>query len=128
MLKITYTETGVHLELIAHSLEEFIAQRVMLALRVRGSLVIEPGQAAFLLPTHLPQLDLLRTIAYRSIEGVSLCRSDSDFMEVSLPGTWLSVQGNRSEGVFLATLGEPIEHLVMRLWQAGISRASSLSR
>lgn len=40
MLKLTYTETSFHLECLTQSLEEWVAQRVILALRVGQSLYV----------------------------------------------------------------------------------------
>jgi hypothetical protein len=65
MLKLTYTETGFRLERLAQSLEEWVQGRVILALRVGQSLLVEPSTASFLLPVDLPGLPLLEASVQR---------------------------------------------------------------
>ncbi len=57
MLKLTYTDVGLHLERMATPLETLVAQRVVLALRAGQRLYIEPGKASFCFLLML--LDLL---------------------------------------------------------------------
>jgi len=54
MLKLTYTEFGLHLERVTVSLETLVSQRVVLALRMGQTLHVEPSRAAFLLSIEVP--------------------------------------------------------------------------
>ncbi|MHC5726844.1 MAG: alr0857 family protein, partial [Nostoc sp.] len=47
MLKLTYTESSFDLECLTLSLEQWVAQRVILSLRVGQGLCIEPNTASF---------------------------------------------------------------------------------
>jgi hypothetical protein len=118
MLKLTYTDTGMHLEYLKQSLEGVVSQRVMLALRCRQTLLLEPGGAAFLLPASLPELERLMAGMERVPQQLSLCWSDREFIEVSLSGIWLSALQQGEEGLFLVELPLPEEQLLLQLWQA----------
>ncbi|NJP08416.1 MAG: hypothetical protein HC866_02200 [Leptolyngbyaceae cyanobacterium RU_5_1] len=127
MLKLTYTETGIYLEYLAQSLEELITQRIILAMRVSESLMVEPGRASFLLPTHSPELNVLWAIADRQHDEITLCPTDEAFIEVTLRGVWLSHRMGSEEGIFLAELRVHTERLIWRIWQASVSPQSSLT-
>ncbi len=118
MLKLTYTETSFYLECFAQSLEEWIAQRVILSLRIGQSLCIQPSTASFLLPVDLPGLKLLEAEVQRgdSREIVSLCSCDSEYVEVTLRGSWLSVGSENDVGVFVTTMGDRSEFFLYQLW------------
>ena len=60
MLKLTYTNNSFYLECLTQSLEEWVAQRVILALRVSQTLRIEPTTASFMLPLDLPGVERLK--------------------------------------------------------------------
>jgi hypothetical protein len=123
MLKLTYLETGMHLEQLDQSLERVITQRVLLALRLRHTLVLEPGAASFLVPSTLPELAQLPAESDRPF---SVCLSDPDAVEVSLVGLWLSRHTHCEEGLFLVELAPEFEQLLIQLWQSARSRPSSL--
>lgn len=126
MLKFTYTDAGIHLEHLEHSLNELITQRVLLAIRTASSLIVEPGTASFLLPDDLPELAELNRICDRSEAPLSIFRSDARCMEVSLQGVWLSSSAEAHEGIFLASLGTEVERLLVAAWQGSQSHQSSL--
>lgn len=91
MLKLTYTESSFDLERVTLSLEEWVAQRVILALRVGQSLCIEPSTASFLLPVDLPGVEVLEVEVKRGDrEIIALCTCDTQYLEVTLQGSWLS--------------------------------------
>ncbi len=60
MLKLTYTEAGLHLERLDISLEEFVTNRMLLGLRSGLSIHIESSRAAFLLTADVVDLLLLK--------------------------------------------------------------------
>jgi hypothetical protein len=125
MLKLTYTDTFFRLEFLAQSLEDWVAGRVILAMRVGNSICVEPSTASFLLPADLPELsDLEMAIEREEIEaiacvpagGIALCRCDAEYVEVSISGSWLSADPETEEGVFATTLGDRVESLLFQLW------------
>lgn len=128
MLKLTYTETGVHLELVAQSLEEWVFSRVILSLRVGLRLLVEPSTASFLLPADLPGLPLLQSAAQLETEAIALCVCDAEYIEVTLQGTWLAADEESAEGAFVAAMSDLTEFFLFKLWQEAQTCASSLKQ
>jgi hypothetical protein len=127
MLKLTYTETGFHLELLAQSLEEWVVSRVILSLRVGQRLLVEPSTASFLLPANLPGLPLLQAAAQlERNDAIALAVCDAEYIEVSLQGTWLAADGESEEGVFVVALSERTEFFLFKLWQETLACTSFL--
>lgn len=107
MLKLTYTENSLYLEFLILSLEEWLTQRVILALRVGQAVTIEPSTASLLLPVDLPGVERLKVEVqgYDSeIIGVSTC--DAEYVEVTLRGSWLSNGSEESVGVFVTAISD----------------------
>ena len=128
MLKLTYLETGFYLEYLAKSLEDWVQEQVVLALRVGESLYIEPTTAAFLLPADLPDLEtLVMEIRRLDPESISLSAGDAEYIEVSLNGTWVSLNADSEEGVFVAAMSHSIEFFLLKLWQDSQVSTSVLS-
>ncbi|MBD2523974.1 alr0857 family protein [Nostoc sp. FACHB-133] len=128
MLKLTYTESSFDLECLTLSLEEWVAQRVVLALRVGQSLCIEPSTASFLLPVDLPGVEVLKAEVKRDDrEIIALCASDTQYMEVTLQGSWLSDSSKDAVGVFFTTMSDRAEFFLHKLWQEAQACASVMS-
>lgn len=128
MLKLTYIETGFHLELLAKSLEEWIAMRVILALRVGECICVEPSTASFLLPANSPGLDLLEAEVQRQeTDIIALSACDAEYVEVILKGTWLASDLESAEGVFVAVLSHSSEFFLLKLWHEAQISASVVS-
>lgn len=118
MLKFTYTETSFHLERLAQSLEELVAGRVILAMRVGQSLCVEPITASFLLPSNLAGLHYFETeVKQEDLEVISVCAADAEFVEISLYGTWIAADSETAEGVFVTSLCDRSEFFLVKLWQ-----------
>lgn len=118
MLKVAYTESGLHLERLSQSIEEWIALRVVLALRTSQRLILEHGRASILLPVALANLSTLKSILHpEDVETVTLSICDAEFVEVSLLGTWISTHVDETEGTFVASLSPSVELTLLRLWQ-----------
>ena len=118
MLKLTYTDNSFYLECLTQSLEEWVAQRVILALRVSQTLRIEPTTASFLLPLDLPGVERLKTEVNRhdsKIMGLSNC--DAEYLEVTLDGSWLCDGNDEAVGVFVTTMSYGAEFFLYKLWQ-----------
>ncbi len=127
MLKLTYTEDGLILEQVNGSLEEFVMQRVVLAMRVGQALHIEPGRAAFLIAIAHPYFQqLLNLTQSDQQQGMKVCLVDDQFAEVSIKGTWIADNRSSHEGIFMTALLDRTEEFVYRLWQATQSQFSSI--
>lgn len=127
MLKLTYTETGFHLERLAQSLEEWVQGRVILALRVGQRLLVQPSTASFLLPVELPGLPLLEAgVRQEMTEAIAVCVCDAEYVEVSLRGTWMAAVPESAEGVFVAAMSDRTEFFLFKLWQEAQACTSSL--
>lgn len=128
MLKLTYTERSFYLECLSLSLEEWVAQRVVLAMRVGQSLHVEPSTASFLLPADLPGLEMLEAAIKRhDSEIMDLSRCDAEYMEVTLRGSWLSDGTQEAVGVFVTTMSDRTEFFLHKIWQEAQACASALS-
>jgi hypothetical protein len=117
MLKLTYTERSFFLEYLTQPLEEWVAQRLILALRVGQCLCFEPSRAAFLLPGDLPGIELLKTEVKLNDHLLSWSIGDADYLEVTLRGSWLSDGSVATVGVFVTTICEATELFLYKLWQ-----------
>ncbi|WP_016950837.1 alr0857 family protein [Anabaena sp. PCC 7108] len=117
MLKLTYTEGSFYLECLTPSIEEWVAQRVILALRVGQPLHFEPSTASFLLPVDLPGVERLKTEVQRHDgEIIALCTCDADYLEVTLQGSWLSDGSEDAVGVFVTMMSYQTEFFLYKLW------------
>ncbi|MEL7039159.1 MAG: alr0857 family protein [Cyanobacteria bacterium J06592_8] len=127
MLKLTYTETAFHMERLTQSPEQLVSLRVRLAMRVGESILVEPSSAAFLLPRHSPLLPMLEdALQQHNSDAIAMCVADQESVEVSLTGTWITMDLNAEEenGVFITVLEEYTENLLFKLWQEAYTGAS----
>lgn len=141
MLKFTYTETGLYVERLDHSVEDLISRRILLAMRLGQSLIVEPGTATFLVPANSAHSRVLNEVEALT-DCLSACHCDADYIEVGLRGTWIAQNFDRSEGIFLVELGEAlleelrdspcaalndrVETIVLKLWEASCVCSSRL--
>ncbi len=134
MLKLTYTEDSFHLEYLTQSPEEWVAQRIMLAMRIGQFLCVKPSHASFLLPADLPGLEQLQKAINTDERGIiSLCPCDRQYVEVTLWGSWLADGTESATGIFVTSISDvsdgvrltsPTELLLYNLWLAGQNCAS----
>lgn len=118
MLKLNYTDYGLHLERVPAPLDSVAAQRAMLAVHVGETLHLEPGRAAFLLPMEIPGIKQLKSTLRKNRSGaIALENVDEDYVEVSLKGTWLASTANAESGTFMTALAPESERLLLRMWQ-----------
>jgi hypothetical protein len=119
MLKVAYTESGLHIERLNQSVEEWISLRVVLALRTNRRLMVEHGRASILLPMSLPSLPSLETyLKPEEVETIAISICDDEFVEISLQGIWISSCMSESEGMFVVALSPRTELVLLQLWQA----------
>jgi len=91
MLKLTYTEAGLHLEKLDISLEEFVTNRMLLSLRSGSSIHIESS---------------------RAVDKV-----DDRYVEVCFSGTWIANDLCAEEGTLVTALGDRVEFYLHKLWK-----------
>jgi hypothetical protein len=116
---LAYTDTDLHIEKLTTSVEKWISQRVLLALRVGSHVSVEPIHAAFGLSTNMAGwTDLEYLICREASEIVSLSVCDADVIEIGLEGYWLSVGAQSDEGLFVTHLPQAIEMAIVEIWQA----------
>ncbi|MBW4519716.1 MAG: hypothetical protein KME16_08450 [Scytolyngbya sp. HA4215-MV1] len=128
MLKLTYTEVGLHLERVAVPLETLIAQRVVLALRAGQPMYIEPGKASFLLPADAAGLfQLEMALRLDQSQVITIIPVDDEFVEVSLHGSWIADSVEAHEGMFITAFSDRAEFFVYKLWQVTQAQVSSLA-
>ncbi|PSB00627.1 alr0857 family protein [Merismopedia glauca] len=126
MLKLIYTETNFNLEYLPDSLEDWVSQRVVLALRVGNSVLIEPSTASFLVSADLPQLKTIERMIDRGLmQTIELAISETGFAEVSISGSWLGEDEEADAGIFVTSLGDGVEMLMFQLWEASINKSPS---
>ncbi|MEO0645633.1 MAG: alr0857 family protein [Cyanobacteria bacterium J06650_10] len=119
MLKLNYNEYGLFLERVSASLDAIATQRVMLAVYSGETLHMEPGRAAFLVSVDATGVDQLESVLQNdATQTVTLANVDSEFVEVSLKGTWIANSADAEAGTFIAALAPICESLIYQLWQA----------
>lgn len=139
MLKLTYTETGLYLELVPEStapryaqersdfaIEEWLHLRLTLALRTGQLFQAVSGSASFLLPIDLPGMARLHRLISRTEGEILLSPADYSSVEITLRGVWIASTANEAEGVFVSAIDQAIELLLFELWQVSERQISSL--
>lgn len=117
MLKLAYSDIGIHIEHLSGELSRVIAQRKLLAHLTGQTLHLEPSYAAVIIPDSVPEVQQLETaIATANDDNVSLCASLSGGIEVILQGCWMACSSKTAEGAFFAVLEPAIEDHLTRLW------------
>lgn len=124
MLRLTYSDLGLHLERVVSSIEFAIAQRVALAMRLGQPLSVEPGRAAFLLP--IDQTADLGGVLQAESTAATITMVDRQFAEVALSGHWLAASHDADEGLFLTIMSDRAETLIYELWQMSQSASAVL--
>ena len=116
MLKVMYSEAGLHLECLAQLTEDWIALQAILAVRTARHLVVEHCSASLLLRADLDGLRVLeQLIKAEAIGLIALSVCDAEFVEVSLRGVWIST-GDAEAGSFVVMMSHDSEVLLLQLW------------
>lgn len=126
MLKITYTEDGFYLEYLNESVGTWIARRALVCLRAAANIYLESSSACVIVPIDLAIFnELNRLEADDRIVEFAPC--DDEYIEVSLPGTWVAAHKDSEEGVFVCDLSDRSETILYKLWQKSQVGASVIS-
>ena len=128
MLKLTYTEATLHLELITANLEKWIEQRLIFATSVGETMFVSSEKATFLLPDLICEATAANFYLHRQgVKSVTVNRCDLDRVEVGLTGDWLCRNTNSAEGIFVTQLPDRVESYLWQLWSsANLSVAPDL--
>ncbi len=119
MLKIIYTEIGVHLELLAVDRDDWIAARLKFAASVGEQMIVRKERAAFLLPN--PIYEVCAVEAYLRQAGASritVQRSDLQYIELGIDGRWIGTDPESAEGIFVSQQLDRVEFCLWQLWHA----------
>lgn len=126
MLKIIYSETGFHLELLSVDRQEWIDRRVEFAASMGEVIIINQQRATFLLPASTGDVTGLAANLLGAEEGsVTWHRCDCDYVEIGLDGEWICADMDGDEGVFIARLPDRIESYLWELWHAAMQELVS---
>jgi len=111
MLKVTYTETGLYLEYCPEPLDLLLSDRVCMYAHARRPITVQPMRASIPLPATLSGTQELRR--FPELE-LALC--DRDWLEITLPGLWVTEDVDQEVGVFMTELNPRLEQRIFRLW------------
>ncbi len=114
MLKITHIEDNFQLEVLSQSLEEWLGSRVLLSMRAKNPIFIEPITNSFLLKIDSHLLTTLEQNIKN--DKVKVQNYDYEFVEVIIEGSWVSFSPRSEEGIFVSSLGEGAELILHQLW------------
>ncbi len=123
MLKSILTETGIHLELLNIDIEDWLSQRCAFAASTGEAFATRAGRAAIPLPAASSDTDVAAELARVGAESVTVCRCDSDWLEIEFThGYWIDgksdVDEDFGQGVFVSQLSPQVETYLWQLWYA----------
>lgn len=132
MLKLNYTDLGLHMEHVTASVDVIVAQYVLVAMRLGTSMHVEQSRASFLMPADSIVLDQLQNVLRRDsdttcVGEVAIAPVDHAFVEISMSGTWMSESLDGDVGIFLTSFDPHTEYLLHQLWQETQRQTSLLS-
>ncbi|WP_309741597.1 MULTISPECIES: alr0857 family protein [unclassified Chamaesiphon] len=129
MLKLIYTETSLHLELLTSDLEEWIEQRLIFDTSIGQKTLTSAEKATFLLPSLVCEATALNSYLDREgVQGVSVDRCDLDRVEIELPGYWLATDLDSAEGIFVTQLPDRVESYLWQLWDSAHNHSVTSDR
>ncbi len=118
MLKIIYTETGLHLERLTVDRKQWIAHRLKFAASVGEPMTASKQRATFPLPSPVCELPAVELDLFNVAPNtVTVDRCDFDCVEVGLTGYWLSIDRDSAEGIFVCQQTEQLELSLWQMWQ-----------
>jgi hypothetical protein len=97
MLKLIYTETDLHMELLTTDLEDWVKQRLLFSDSTGEIIFLSSSTASFLLPT-------------------TIC-------EATAINYWLATDPGSDRGIFVTQLLDRVEFYLWQLWCSGNSRS-----
>jgi hypothetical protein len=117
MLKLIYTDTSLHLELLTCDPNEWVEQRLKFATSIGQTMFVTAEKASFPLPDRVCEATAIDFYLHREgIKSVTVNRCDLDRVEIGLSGYWISTHIDRAEGIFIAQLPDRVENYLWQLW------------
>jgi hypothetical protein len=117
MLKLIYTETALHLELLTADLENWVEQRLVFASSTGETMFVSSEKATFLLPETIGEATVINCyLHHQGVKNVTANRCDLDRVEIGLPGYWLSTDPDSAEGLLVTQLPDRVEFYLWELW------------
>ncbi|MGD1872841.1 MAG: alr0857 family protein [Mastigocoleus sp.] len=119
MLKLTYDQDFFHLEYIEESVESWLADRVILALRSATNINVQSSTAAFPIFANSELIPELEKISFNNSCGnnIELSHCDTEMMEVILKGNWITSDKDSESGVFITALEKSSELLLQKIYE-----------
>lgn len=119
MLKIIYTETGLHLERLTVDRQQWIDCRLKFADSIGEPMSVSKQRATFPIPSPICEFPLVDAdLKTAEANTVTIDRCDLDYIEIGLTGYWLSVHQDSAEGIFVCQQTEKLELSVWQMWHA----------
>lgn len=120
MLKLTYTEDSVNLELLEeYDLNTWMCARLMLAISASIPITFEPTTASFTIPRDSELVESLQSLA-KLENNLEVDGNLLHSVEIILKGIWVVSNLEQQEGIFVTSLSPRTEILLFRLWTTGI--------
>ena len=117
MLKLIYTETALHFELLTADLEDWVEQRLVFATSTGETMFVNSEKANFLLPAWTCDTTAVNFYLHRQgAKTVTVNHCDLDRVEIGLTGYWLSTDLHDAEGIFVTQLTDRVELYLWQLW------------
>ena len=117
MLKIIYTETGLHLEILTGDQNQWIAERRKFAASIGEPLLVSRQIMTFTVPSPLcPVSEIDADLQKMGARTVTVHRCDLGYVEVELNGYWLSGDADGAEGISICQQTERVESYIWQLW------------
>jgi hypothetical protein len=117
MLKLIYTETDLHLELLTSDPEDWVERRLLFATSTGEQILVSSEKATFLLPDLICEATAVKFyLHHQGVKTVTVHRCDGDCVEIGLTGYWLSTDLDSAEGVFVTQLPDRVESYLWQLW------------
>jgi hypothetical protein len=124
MLKLIYTETDLHMELLTADLEDWVEQRLLFSNRTGETIFLSSETASFLLPETICEATTVNFYLYhQGATTVTTNCCDLDSIEIGLTGYWLSTDPDSDRGIFVTQLLDRVEFYLWQLWCSGNSQS-----
>ena len=124
MLKLIYTETDLHMELLTTELEDWVEQRLLFSNSTGEKIFLSSETASFLLPATICEATAANFyLHHQCAKNVTANCCDLDSIEIGLAGYWLTTDPDSDRGVFVTQLLDRVEFYLWQLWCSGNSHS-----
>lgn len=120
MLKLTYTEDSVNLELLEDSLNNWLYARLILSVSASIPINFEPTIASFNIPKDSEITEEIEAMVELE-NNLEIDGHLSDSVEIIIKGIWIVSPPQQQEGIFVTSLSTRTEMLLFRGWVATLA-------